>query len=764
MKLPKIIEKLFHRQKAFQSTEIANQNDFLRLPTREELKEDSSKIEMLDSYKSIYSKILSSKRLITSVDLELENYYEDIKMYIELLFNLISDDQIETDFSKVNYYNDGTKKIEYMSKMSKLKSYLYNIENIRIQTTLRIVALKEILEERFFLSPLKKNSIKEEINNLECSLSIIENQRYAIAIEVNRYLTEYGMLGEEEFVTSEVDQMIIEEKCQELRSTLALFCPDTLRKLEVRKNNIVNLTLMEKTLEEYIYKHKNEAQELSKELASLHQFIKEDLELRDMTPRIPELELKLKAFSIYGRNLISEEDISNFYSLKFAALTRNMMKDQSFNLVEKANHFEVECYMDIISSKISNILTGKNDFFNRCFSADASNEVKNFSDYLKSGSDSFDFWNILNNRELLGLVVAFDKPNGLEEYFANIYASKTEFPQVDFHENTYTHSRKIRVRTEEPPFWQTQIENTEKSFFEFADKLSLETIFKMERLNEEDLDNPLYRLFKSMLEKKEKETASFKLPEGLIRICIPKSDLLDKDALIIGKIKKLAEDKEFVTPSTLIEINGPLLKGVFLTDITLNEGLQTLSNDTFNNINAEELYIPISLVDVDQSVFTSSCIYEIYIEEDSKLTKDSMVNIIVNFFTATKKGKPEYHYVSDYVREKQRAYHEGRYSTFLDLDLFDHDAVYQDFDLKLENCSRIFFQENGVPIIFFDENDLTLTSTREISDRRYSYGRTVEEKESITYEEARKIYHHLQELIKTRIKTDDEKKEKKKIE
>lgn len=770
MKIKVMLKKFFYSKKV-NETKIANLNDFIYIPTRQVLKDKPSDLILLDSYKKEYNQILSSKRIIVSRELELEELRNNSEMYTELLLNLINAEDLTTSFDNVSYYNAGTKRIDYISKMLKLKSYLYELEQLYLKTQLRIIALQEILNEKIFLSALKKNCIKEELNNLISTILTIKNRTVAIKLEIEKYLNNYSELNNAEFAFDEDTQIVVDKKCNELKEMISLLMPQKYKDFKKIENNIVNLVFMEKSLEEYIYNHKTYANNLKQIISDKILAIEKKSEIHESVSGVKDLELKLKAFSLYGHNLITDDDIKDFCTIKFTSLTNNIITILNFDFTKDTCHFEIECYIDIISKKISDILTGKNRYWNEIFHNN--NKItKNFLLFLKSGHDNLDYWNILTSPDLIGLIVAFDKENGLREYFKNIYKSKNDFPQINFHENVYQHIKQIpsddnniyyfrtKIKTnddENTPYIRTKFKTSEKKFFEFTDILPLETIFRMAYYNGEDIQDSLYILFKTMFSQIESKDSTFSLPEGLISINIPKSDMSEADMKIIKLFNNLTTNKNFETPPSLVEINGPLLKDVSLNNIFLNEGLKEVSHETFSGLIAKSMHIPNSLIKIDKSAFYEAKIYELFfnnfVDWDLNNTNRSiLLNIIQNFFFATEIGCEKYYKVPDYIREKQRLYMEGKYSTFVNSELYARDTIYQDYEFKLKNCSRITIENNGIAFITLTSDNIKVTITRDVNYMRYRLRNTNNEEEnmvsSLTYYEANTIYSYLLNSIK----------------
>ena len=501
---------------------------------------------------------------------------------------------------------------------------------------------------------------------------------------------------------------------------------------------------MEMYLAEYIYNHKNEVENLKKEISD--ETIVINMDRLDAISYLNNLEIKLKAFALYGYNLITENDFKNFYTIKFAFETKNIMKSHCFSMKE-ITHIEDECYTNIISKKISDILTGKNIFWNKFFANNA-NASLHFTTFLKANQKDFDYLNILTNPNLLGLVVAFDYDDGLEEYFSNIRVHKKYYPQVNFHENTYHYIRKFK-----DGYLKPKVETYDKNFFEFADYLSLETVFKMAYYNRQDIKDPLYPLFKMMFSHHERESSTFQLPEGLIKINIPKENLFKADRDIITKWQVLARYKDFKTPSTLVELNGPLLRNVYLNNVYLNTILKKVSQEAFMGLNAKSIHIPPHLTEVDESVFSNASIEKIYFYNFIDL-KPIFSNIIQHFFTAVEVGEKKYHCVPTEVKEKQKQYRDGNYNcdAFLHSD-FHVDCIYQECKLKFKNCSQIILKGNNYLTFTFDVNDIHITNTRDLTLFYFKCGHSYQlsnnriEAYHIKKFEADKIYDYLKNAM-----------------
>lgn len=714
------------------SRDISSFTSLVNVPTREQLVAYDGIVDFLDEIKNKYIQILSSKRLVFSKDLNYGNLRLDMSMYYELIMNLINDCEKSEYFLNATSYIIGTKKLDYMVLMGKLNSYFASLKNLEAETIIRLVALKEILDEKDFLSPLKKNSIREELNNLSSTYISLRTQRIAIKVEVDRFLTEYEVLESEEFENNEVEDELINSRCQSLRDMISVLDYAEFDKNNLNENSNANIIFMEEILERYVYNHKNEARELRDKLNDLSRYLKDNLELENISGIIRELEIKTKVFFLYGRNLITEEDIFNLYRLKFACLTRNYMKEK-VDLVTDVSHIELECYQEVITQKISDILMGHNSNFNGIFKTTYKDTVlyaiKIFTNIIKEDGIEFSFWNIINNRQLLGLLVAFDKRDGLKEYFDNIMVEKKEYlSTVDFHEDIFKYNLAV----------------------------PLSTVFDALYYSGEETFSPSYDLYKMM--KEQEDNLVFRLPLGLTKVNLKMSyhDLGFFDWKFVQTIRDKSDYAWLEFPSSLVEIEGNIFENIHSSDVELNEGLKIIGDSLFEDASIGTIYIPSSLEIIEYSSFRGSSVDEFYFidYQHSKLKRFSIENLITNFYVANKTGNTYKHFISGRVKRKQRKFEKGLYKDYDDPELEDHNCNQFEFKLSPTFSRIVLCDENRIPLIIIESEELEIYSRRNEDDKDLE--------KNITSLEVNMVLNKIKEIITRENNKDDIKKKIKK--
>ncbi len=684
MKLKELIKKLLGHKIEYTSA-LSSLNDCIPILSREIFEGDKEKIKYLEDIKKEYSDILTKKRTVLSIDLNTSNLYGQMNMYIEMLHNLLDVEEVDNSFEKAFYYNDGTKKINMMIKMSKLKLYYRRIEKLAIEANVRRMALKEIFDEKLFLSSKKKNSIKEEMNHLAGTLLVYTNQIQTIKLQIDSYLMNYETLGNEEFVERDIETELLNKKQEELKQMIEEFMIEDKRDIENCDNEFLTIAFMEEALSKYIYEHeKVEVEKLWKEIYLLNTPNPEQV-----LSQIEKLELKAKALTVYGHNIIEKDDLRRLYGLKFLAITDNIMIKEEQNLAEKCNFIELECYGEFITNSISTILHGDDWDLKEKFSPNYSIVVQAITKVLKNKDNEFSIIDILNDKKKLGLLLAVERKNGLENYFKTCMEPMSKYNYVNFHER----------------------------IFDFEEILPLDTIYSMIYYNEESSLDPLYEVYKILKKEQERNSMYFKLPAGLREIngFYNRMDFenkrkyakeLEMEQKFIKRLRDLSSDCVIEFPSSLQRINGNIFSNMSFIDIIFNNGIKEISNDAFRGVKAKTIFFPQSLVRIGETAFSNAKIMCLYFDEYEQLMLDnfSLSDLIRSMFHV-------------YISEKRRYVPDLPDSTKRELWLLTYE-VYPTFgalilNQSLENdCEHIIITGPELVMEFVKKTD---SSSQEIS-------------------------------------------------
>lgn len=116
------------------------------------------------------------------------------------------------------------------------------------------------------------------------------------------------------------------------------------------------------------------------------------------------LEMKFKAFATYGDKLITREDLYSLYKLKFRIYT-DELKPSDPPIIENASLVEIECYEDIVSAQINDIVMGTNSNLSQ-IKLPRKKTVLEIKNVLQNKEGEFSPWHILsNNYRLLFFVL-----------------------------------------------------------------------------------------------------------------------------------------------------------------------------------------------------------------------------------------------------------------------------------------------------------------------------------------------------------------------
>ncbi len=621
MALGEFLKKIFaNSNKKVQ--DIININELIQLPNRDSLSDEE--IKLLDDYKDEYLKILSSKRYLTSKDLEVYNYKEQIYMNIYLLLNIYLSDREELINGKTS-----KSKVDMMKQILKLKFCQYNINKIEKETLFRVIALKEIYQERkFLLLPNKKNSLMNEINKLTSVLITYMSQKHAISIEIDAYLKDISALVLVDKITNE-DEMIIDREKRELIKMFELINSDKLKEIkDLKLSSLLELAYMERELEIYVYNNKNKDM-LLMELEELEKEEKISTNYNYLINKIYILENKFMIYRKFGRNIIKDSEMERLYRCKFDIITFDIynLKSIPIEIIQACvfNFYERDFYEKIIMEKIEIIVKGKNKYITDYFENDSKKAIHFIINILKNKGIKFTPSEILNDLLLLGLLLSLDIDNGLEEFY-----------------------KKKRVSC-----WFNGVDDVDISLFSYDKVIPLETLYFERYIADGSiiLKNRafnLYELYKLMMiyRKDEEDLEFYKLPEGISEIEIYQNDLEDdRKKKIIEKIKNEGVKKTIVMPSTLKHIHSMFMPedDQTLLRLELNEGLETISRNALKKLRVKSIVIPSTLYEMPNLNYNTIESIE-FRNFDNSLAlnnKNKLVDFIRMFFYMERTGSVE---------------------------------------------------------------------------------------------------------------------------
>lgn len=686
---------------------IINLGDIIQIPGRDYYKDDIEKINSIDSYKEQYLQLLSQKRTITTRELKFDNLQEDMIMNVDLLLH-----SIITDEHFLNLASE-----ELMIQMAKLKMYLLEINKMEVETITRLIALKE-LEKGKGVPRRNKNCLTDEINNLSNSLVIFLGQKTAIQKEIDAYLRTISINN------SEKDYDILFKRWENLWFiSSSILEPSAVNRID---DLITKIAIVERWLEIYAYKNKNEIKMLDSQLEELNNIEKTKDNKKDLLEKISYLEQRYLLFYEYGRNVIYEEQIQNLYKVKFDILTCDIdfLRESPIH----KDDYGFSYYQDIIFSKIERILKGENASVKVSFQDDVIKAIEIIIDALKNADGEFDYELILKNKYMLNLVISFDEKFGFEEMLSN----NTLYPLISYKNMNFFED--ILYRNTGGIEWSYSIPL--KSALSILPK----ELIPDNEYADEKIYIAIYKLYE--ISKKYENQNFYDLPSGIVTI--DASKVYDK---IVLKIMQESDNKILMFPDTLKSIEGNLFTGHH-QNLSLNDGLEMIGLHAFKYYQGNSIVIPSSVRKISNDSFAGKEKYA-YIEfdnyENSLLLKDkeALKEFLRYFFY--KRGKQQlvgfdmnkevsYPKESEIDQQVYTALKRAEYSYKITTFPRFHQLFFRSISNNMDN--NITIDENELYFSYYDPNWKNIISSIEELERTF-----------VTSEEVDAIIDRIYELI-----------------
>ena len=436
--------------------------------------------------------VLLKNNIFTSLDLEIDDINNKREMYTKLLLNNMMS---ETKNNKV--------------LSIKLKSYETDLINLRETLLIRLIALSEIVNQNRFKKRTKE-AIINEIGKIQLSLVTIDSQIVSIHNEIEAYLS-YPQQG-----------LDLDKKVQELEDlnkriyNLEKLSEDIVEKCELSSKEVY-IAYLERSLEIYCYKNKEEVSSLKDELDSLRCSEINSDNINLLKERINRLEKMYNIYYEFDRNTITKEDIYSLYETKFYMHAY----DYSFR---NCDDLEKEVYLDIISKKINTLLNGNSPYILHLIeNEDKDKAIKliQLINILLKEEGQFDFEKILNNKYKLSILLSLDYEKGLDDFFENTIVDLNNDSVLNKYDIS---SRYIMSIDDSVEKFHSYIDIDQGTLF-YDTKLPLSSVLKISSfgafLTEEDLNEffpkmgLLYQLYK-IYEFACMSDDVYEMPEGIV--------------------------------------------------------------------------------------------------------------------------------------------------------------------------------------------------------------------------------------------------------
>ena len=593
MNIIKYLKSLFNKEN---NAYLINGYASFAIPKRDVLNE--KQIEILTTAKEEYLGLLKNN-IFTSLDLEIDDINEKREMYTKLLLNNMMS---ETKNNKV--------------LSIKLKNYESDLINLRETLLIRLIALSEIVNQNRF-KRRTRDAIISEIGKIQLSLVTIDSQIVSIHNEIEAYLSnpQIGL---------DLDKRICDlEKLSE----------DIVEKCELSSKEVY-IAYLERSLEIYCYKNKEEVNSLKDELDSLRCSEIDDDNINLLKERINSLEKMYKIYYEFDRNTITKDDMYSLYEAKFYI----QAYDYSFT---NYDYLEKEVYLDIISKKINTLLNGNSPYILHLVENEDKNKaiklIQLINIFLKE-EGQYDFEKILNNKYKLLLLLSLDYKKGLDDFFENTIIdlnNDSVFGRNKFH----THYAIPYIESYEEKYFALSLSSIIKifSFEMFSWKFSFYDV------------EVLLNLLKDIYDCIYTSSDVYKFPEGVVRYTI--------STYLYDKLKKY---KTIIMPKSLksIEFEVDNSSTPNYCDLVLQEGIESLMFDypdfSYYSTKFGNVTIPSTLKEIDENIsrYVNNLIFEDY--KNSEILKCDDLDLMQNNANALFKIKS---FSEQYMMVKPLYYH-----------------------------------------------------------------------------------------------------------
>ena len=584
---------------------IINIGDIIQIPGREYFKEDEDKLYLIDNYKKTYYKLIKNK-IISSKELSFDNVDSSFKMYTELVLSLLLDNKFEyKEIMNISDYQ------ERKVNLYKINLYLEKIKEIKEDYFCKLIALEEI--NNSIVSLFNKTFLSSKINELKNIIMILTTNELALRKENNNFIMN---INNNKVNLSDETIKQADEKKEFWLYDIAFYGGKLLLPKSVVENinqltcnKYIKTALLEQEIEKYLYLNKNDIKNLIAKINELATIPKNKGNKEHLLKELKILENYYIIFKRYGHNIINKNDWYKYYQVKFDVLTCDLLSlkasplDDAF-INDKYND-EFNCYRRIVLDKISRISAYENEYLIDTFKDDTKEATRIILSIIKEYDNKLDVDRILMNRNLLLLLLAFDKKDGLKEMYDNLNVSVYDY-----------HLKKLF------------------NFLLFNKSIPTSTAYELFGIEYHQSHSNDYKLY-SMMKKHEPISDIYYVPEG-IRV-IRNITLTDKNTYAYNYIRQNALNKVVVYPSTLKELYGNIFEGLNVKKVILNNGLYFMSNNPLPH--HEKLVLP-SSINILSEYFNLNTTYKTIVFED--YTNSGILNdyyniaiLFKNFFSFT---------------------------------------------------------------------------------------------------------------------------------
>ncbi len=413
--------------------------DYNIIPPSNDFYNTEDNLILSSEYNNKYREILSN-RCKSSMDLKLDNI--DLNIYV----NIISKLTIELhNISDILNQSEDRNNINLNIIINKLNYYKSILSEYKDKSFIKIKVLDNILKRKILFHN-KRSIIESEISNIKGKILICQNNISGIEKELNYY---YSFSSNNIPKVDNKKEYLSSIYNRDYRFTKAL-------KLNIEYKEDISLSdicSIEILLENYLYNNKDL---LSKIMEEYNTLLNSNIERNRKLRIINNLINKYMAID----KLYKEKDtifLNKLLELKFNTIEENYISNGEKLINRYSYKEEIECFGNIISKKIDNIVRDKDkrilsryqEYFKEYgfIINDYERLIRIFKDIITNEENNYNIKEILNSPLCIGLILSMDKPDKLINYINNFKIDITECKDINFYNNIFEWENKIPLET-----------------------------------------------------------------------------------------------------------------------------------------------------------------------------------------------------------------------------------------------------------------------------------------------------------------------------
>ena len=351
------------------------------------------------------------------------------------------------------------------------------------------------------------------------------------------------------------------------------------------------MAYIELEIDKYVLLNKDKINDIFfqklKEIESAIQMKTIKQQRKTLIEKINYLSILAQIFNDY----IDKNYINNLYMYKFNILTNNI--NSSREIIVPETKEELEVYKDILSKKISKIQNGDAKELYKLYKFEYRNRLKKLLKILNKyfNKNGYNYEEILKDNFLLALLLAFDKKNGLENYYNEKKVSSDYYTRLcNFHEDIFKWEKSLPLKI------VCDVVNEEKDGLMILVDKDFELALELYNYCSDNMDIDFY-----VDDIHNQYQYKYILPEGISEIKYDNCGVITD--LLLNKIRLNSDGKNIVFPSSLKSLSGCIFGNIYIRSIELNQGITSIGPVVFANQILKNVTFPSSLELIEGNSF-----------------------------------------------------------------------------------------------------------------------------------------------------------------